>query len=189
MNAGPLVTPEREGRYGLILADPPWRFEARSARRQTKAAPYSTMSRYDLLTMPVDRLAARNCALVMWATQAQLPQALDLMKRWGFDYKSFGTWAKQSASGNKWAFGTGYWFRSAAEIYLVGARGAPLIKSKSERNLIVAPVRQHSRKPEQLREALERMFPLVPKIELFARERREGWDCWGNQLDMFEGAP
>ncbi len=95
----PLITPERIGRYGLILADPPWRFATRGPRGQGKAAPYATMDRYALSTMPVAELAAPNCALAMWATQAQLPQAIELMKRWGFVYRSFGTWAKQSSTG------------------------------------------------------------------------------------------
>jgi N6-adenosine-specific RNA methylase IME4 len=173
----------RESSYGLILADPPWRFVTHSERGQTKAAPYARMSRFDLLTLPVWRLAAPNCALAMWATQAQLPQAIETMKRWGFDYKTAGAWAKQSKTGAAWAFGTGYWLRSTAEFFLLGAYGRPDIRSRSERNLIVAPVREHSRKPEALHEALERMFPAVRKLEMFAREQREGWDSWGDEID------
>jgi N6-adenosine-specific RNA methylase IME4 len=174
--------------YGLILADPPWRFATRSAKRQTKLVPYATMRKGALLTLPVWRLAAPNCALAMWATQAQLPDAVDLMKRWGFDYRTAGAWAKRSATDSTWAFGTGYWLRSAAEFFLLGAYGEPTIRSRSERNLIVAPVRGHSRKPEALHEALERMFPRVKKLELFARQRREGWDGWGDEYPDEGGA-
>ncbi len=175
----------RPNSYGLILADPATTFNTFSARNQTKAAPYATMSKSQLLRLPVWKLAAPNCALAMWATQTNLDFSIDLMKRWGFDYKSAAAWAKQSPTGEKWAFGTGYWLRSAAEFILFGSIGQPAIKSRRERNLIVAPVREHSRKPDAMHEQLERMFPRVRKMELFARQRRDGWDCWGNEVDKF----
>ncbi len=193
--SGSLITQEREGAYGLILADPPWTFATHSERRQTKAAPYAVMSRYDLLTLPVHRLAAPNCALVMWTTPTHLPQGIELMKRWGFDYKTCGSWGKRTKGWTpecddpKWAFGTGYWWRCASEPYIAGARGAPRIMSRSERNFIEAATREHSRKPEELHDVLERMFPGVRKIELFARARREGWDAFGNETGKFGSAP
>lgn len=176
--------------YGLILADPPWRFDVRSARGDGKAPPYPTMTRRELLRLPVWRLAAPNCALVMWTTAPTLDFSIDLLKTWGFDYKSAGSWAKETRNSDPdsdpaWAFGPGYWFRSAAEFFIAGAYGAPAIKSRSERNLIVARLREHSRKPDEMHEMLERMFPLTKKLELFARQRREGWDCWGNETDKF----
>lgn len=175
------------GAFGCILADPPWRFETfdgESAVPTTSDDPYSTMTLADIKAMPMDFTGGPDCALVMWATAPLLPAALEVMTSWGFAYKTAGAWAKQSSTGRKWAFGTGYTFRSAAEFFLVGTRGNPPVRSKSIRNLIVAPVREHSRKPAQMHEACESLFD-GPYLELFAREPRPGWTVWGNQTDRF----
>lgn len=174
--------------YDVILADPPWRFENYSAEGEEKnpLAHYDCMTIDDLRALPVARLAAPNCALVMWATAPLLDKAIDLLSDWGFTYKSAGAWAKQSSSGRKWSFGTGYCFRSAAEFFLLGTRGDPTFASRSVRNLIVAPVREHSRKPDEMHDNIEAMFPFARKCELFARQRRLGWDAWGNETDKFE---
>jgi N6-adenosine-specific RNA methylase IME4 len=129
------------GAYGAIAADPPWTFATWSERGQRKSASqhYAVMSLDAIKALPVADLATPDCLLLLWATQAQLDQALDVMRRWGFAFKSVGAWAKQSRSGASWAFGTGYWLRSAAEFFLVGTRGHPKTESRSERNLIVAP--------------------------------------------------
>lgn len=176
------------GAYDLILADPPWRFRTWNETNQVKSAKnhYDLMDRQDLLDLPVASLASSNSCLVMWATQAQLDEAVELLAAWGFRYKTAGAWAKQSSTGEKWAFGTGYWLRSAAEFYIVGARGNPKVEDRGVRNLIVAPVREHSRKPDRMYEDLESMFPSARKLELFARTRRPGWDCWGNQTEKFQ---
>lgn len=116
-----------------------------------------------------------------------LPQAIDLMAAWGFRFCSAGAWAKQSSTGAKWAFGTGYAYRSAAEFWLLGTIGKPTYRSRSERNLIVAPVREHSRKPSAMHEQIERLFD-GPYCELFGRQQRPGWSVWGNQTDTFEPA-
>lgn len=174
------------GRYGLILADMPWYFKNRSAKGEVKnpVAHYPCMSIDDLAALPIARLAAPDCALVMWATAPLLDRAIDLMKGYGFTFKSAGAWAKQSKTGEKWTFGTGYVFRSAAEFYIVGTIGKPRVQSRSIRNLIAAPVREHSRKPDQMHHDLEALYA-GPRVELFARTRRPGWDCWGNDIDRF----
>lgn len=175
--------------YGLIYADPPWRFKTWTETNQTKSPGrhYDIMSLDDIKALPVRSLAAPNCALVMWACAPTLDQAFAVMSAWGFKFKTAGAWAKQSSTGKKWAFGTGYLLRSAAEFYLIGTIGNPKTAVKNVRNLIVAPVREHSRKPDQMRTDLERMFPGVPRIELFARTAAVGWDVWGNQTEKFEG--
>lgn len=132
----------------------------------------------------MERLAAQNSALMMWATFPMLPEALALMAAWGFTYKSGGAWGKQSSTGRKLAFGTGYIFRSAAELLLVGMRGEPKWLSKSERNLWLAPIREHSRKPDEIHAMVERMTP-GPRLELFARQQRSGWVAWGNEVEKF----
>lgn len=173
-------------RYGAILADPPWRFLNRTTAGEKKnpVAHYPCMSIAELAELPVARLAAPDCALVMWATAPLLHRAIELLEAWGFTFKSAGAWGKQSSTGERWAFGTGYVFRSAAEFYLVGTIGKPRVLSRSIRNLIVAPVREHSRKPDQMHQDIERLYA-GPYAELFARQRRPGWDAWGNDIDRF----
>jgi len=143
------------------------------------------MSLKDIAALPVPMLAARNSAIFMWATFPMLPEALDLMRAWGFTYKTGGAWGKQSTTGRKLAFGTGYIFRSAAELLLVGTQGEPKWHSASERNLWLAPIREHSRKPDLIHEVVERLTP-GPRIELFGRQARAGWTVWGNEADKFD---
>lgn len=177
--------------YGLILADPAWKYITRSPKGRKKSADrhYRTMTRAELYALPVWKLGAPNAALCLWTTQAMLPMQLDLLKHWGFEYKSYGAWGKRTKTGRKWGFGTGYWERSTAEVYLWGAIGAPLIVSRSERNFIEAPLREHSRKPEDIYAKCERMFPNVRKLDLFSRKTRKGWDNWGDEATKFDEAP
>lgn len=174
------------GSYGVILADPPWSFAVRSPKGHGKSPErhYDTMSLDDIKALPVASLAAPNCALVMWATAPLLDRAIEVLAAWGFQYKSAGAWAKMT-SGGKWQFGIGYLYRSAAEFWFLGTRGRPKPLVRNIRNLIAAPVREHSRKPDEMHAQLERHFP-GPRCELFARERRPGWDCWGNQVEKFK---
>lgn len=176
-------------RYGVILADPPWRFHNRSTKGESKnpAAHYACMPLADIQALPVSQLAAPDCACIMWATAPMLPQAVETLTAWGFAFKSAGAWAKQSPTGASWAFGTGYVYRSAAEFWLLGTIGRPVLRSRSTRNLIVAPVREHSRKPDRMHQDVEAMFP-GPYAELFGRAPRAGWDVWGNETTKFGAA-
>ncbi len=182
-------SPLEPGAYGLILADPPWSFLTRSDKGKGKSPDrhYGCMSLDDIKALPVRDLAAKDCALVMWATAPMLPRAIGLMADWGFIFKTSGAWAKQSKTGASWAFGTGYLLRSAAEFWIVGTIGKPAIGSRSVRNLIVAPTREHSRKPDDLHKSLEQLFPCERRCELFARQQREGWEVFGNESDKFSG--
>lgn len=172
--------------YGLIYADPATRFVTHSERGNLKAPPYPTMSKSELLRLPVHRLAAPNCGLVMWSTREQIDFSIDLLKRWGFEYKTMGTWGKLSRTGKARHFGKGYWWRDSSEPWVFGTIGAPKNHSHRERSHIEWPVHEHSRKPPELHEQLERMFPRVRKVELFSRCRRPGWDHWGNEIDKFD---
>lgn len=176
-------------RYGRIIADPPWYFRNRSEKGEEKnpVAHYDCMDLAAIMALPVNQLAAPDCALFMWATAPMLPQALQTMAAWGFEFKSAGSWAKQSSTGNAWAFGTGYCFRSAVEFFLLGTIGKPKVQSRSIRNLIVAPTREHSRKPDNLHAMAEALYG-GPGCELFGRAGRPGWDVWGNQTSKFDGA-
>jgi N6-adenosine-specific RNA methylase IME4 len=159
-----------------------------SERNQYKAPArhYDVMTPGALAALPIADLAADDCFLVMWATQAMLLDALDLMASWGFKYKTMGCWAKRSKADKSWAFGTGYILRSASEPYLIGTRGKPKPAVRNVRNLIVAPIREHSRKPDQMHADLERMFPHARRLELFGRASRPGWLVLGNEATKFD---
>lgn len=187
-------------RYSAILADPPWSYRMYSEKGHTRSpeAHYATMSIEDIARLPVGQLAGPDCYLFLWSTWPHLPMAIEVMQRWGFDYVTGGSWLKRTAS---WApaMGTGYVLRSATEPYLVGRIGRPQITSRSERNVILDPEetpdlidafrREHSRKPAQMREMINRLLPMGYFCELFGREPWPGHDVWGNQPDHFGGAP
>lgn len=172
--------------YGVILCDPPGLFRNYSVKGEAKnpLAHYACMDLDAIKALPVSHLAAPDCALVMWATAPMLPAAIDTLKAWGFAFKSAGAWAKQSSTGKKWSFGTGYCYRSAAEFWLLGTIGNPAQRVRNVRNLIVAPIREHSRKPDQMHTDIEALWP-GPYVELFGRAPRAGWDIWGNQTNKF----
>jgi len=176
-------------RFGCILVDPPWRFALYPAKGEAKSpqAQYTTMSMQEIAALPVRALAdPAGCALVMWCTAPILGHAIDVLRAWGFSYASAGAWAKRSRADGGWAFGTGYRYRSACEFWLLGTIGKPQQRARNVRNLIVAPVREHSRKPDEMHATLERQWA-GPYLELFARERREGWTVWGNEVGKFGG--
>lgn len=186
-------------KYGAILADPPWAYKMRSAKGHAKSpeAHYRTMSIGALRDLPVADLAGPECLLFMWSTWPHLGQSMFLMREWGFTYVTGGSWIKRSKTW-KLEFGTGYVQRSACEPYLIGKIGKPQTASKSERNVIAAPGadtvipdkiealrREHSRKPVQMREMIDRLLPRAHKCELFAREPWAGNDVWGNETAKF----
>lgn len=174
------------GHFKVIMADPAWTFRTYSDKglKKSPQSHYRCMPLADIKALPVASLAAPDCALLMWGTAPMLPEAIDTLTAWGFTYKTAGAWHKRSSTGAKDAFGPGYIFRSATEFYLVGTRGKPAQKSRSIRNLIVAPVREHSRKPDEMRRNVEALWD-GPYLELFAREAAPGWASWGDQPDKF----
>jgi N6-adenosine-specific RNA methylase IME4 len=171
-----LALPDK--RYGVIYADPEWRFEPYSRETGMDRAAdnhYSTSALEIIKTRGVPSISADHCVLFLWATAPMQPQAYEVMDAWGFEYKSQVVW-------DKGEIGTGYWFISEHETLLVGTRGkvpAPA-PGTQWRSIIRAPVREHSRKPDEFAEMIETLFPTVPKIELNRRgAARVGWDAWG----------
>jgi N6-adenosine-specific RNA methylase IME4 len=181
----------RPRRYAAIYADPPWHFRNWSAKGTGRNAVshYDCMSVSELAALPVVDLAADDCVLFLWATDPLLPRALELIHAWGFEYKTVGFyWVKTNAaakSDQDFFTGLGYWTRANPEQCLLATRGKPSRKSKDVRRLIVDRRREHSRKPDQVRDRIERLVP-GPYVELFARETKPGWDCWGNQPALFD---
>lgn len=173
--------------FDLIMADPPWLFRTRSQKGVTRkgaGGQYRTMSMADILDMPVAKLAAPDCLMWLWATNPMLPQAFDVLRAWGFQFKTAGHWAKTTRHG-KLAFGTGYILRCAGEPFLIGTRGAPKT-TRGVRSLIMGGVREHSRKPEEAFFAAEALMPSARRLELFSRQARPGWTVWGDEIDRFQ---
>jgi len=168
-------------RFGVIYADPPWRWEARSAKGEGRAPPYSRMTLDDIKALPIAERAAPDCVLFLWCLDAMLPQALEVIKAWGFTYKTVGfTWAKTTAAG-KPHFGLGFWTRCGTEQCLLATRGQPHRRDAGVPQLIMAPRTGHSRKPTDAHKRIERLVP-GPYLELFARKRRRGWTVWGDEV-------
>ena len=153
--------------------------------------PKLTMTAWDLMQSKAFRVAdwaAPDCALFLWATDPSLPQALEVISAWGFAYKTVAfTWVKTTKDGSGFPIGCGYWTRANPEMCLLATRGRPQRLSRSVRQLLFAPRREHSRKPD---EAYTRIEALVsgPYLEMFARSRRQGWESWGIGVDEGIGA-
>jgi N6-adenosine-specific RNA methylase IME4 len=179
------------GCYRAILADPPWPFRTWSAKGSGRSAisHYDTMSFDELAALPVAELAASDCALFLWAYDPLLHRAFELMAAWDFTFKTRAfTWVKTTRAGQGFAFGCGYYTRANSEIVLLGTRGRPKVLSHSVSELIVAPRREHSRKPDETRERIEQLVA-GPYLELFARDSRPGWDAWGIETGLFDNGP
>lgn len=178
------------GKYGAILADPPWTFKVWSkatGNGRSAASHYDVMSLDDIKNLPLNSLAADNCVLFLWATMPMIPEALETMAAWGFTYKTVGfSWMKTcKVQTDLLHFGMGYYTRSNVELCLLGTKGSPKRQDKGVPQAILEPVREHSRKPDCVHERIERLVP-GPYIELFARTKRDGWDCWGLETNKFE---
>jgi N6-adenosine-specific RNA methylase IME4 len=164
-------------RYPVILADPPWKFHLygpdydRSAERH-----YPVMETEEICALAVADIATPDAVLFMWTTAAHLPDALRVLEAWGFEYVTNVVWIKDS-------LGLGHWVRNQHELLIVARRGDMPSPAPADRppSVIHAPRREHSRKPDEAYEVIERMYPGLPRIELFARRARPGWDAWGNE--------
>ena len=170
------------GKYRIIYADPPWKYNCGKVSGAA-ANHYSTMSIEELCALPVERLADNDCALFMWTTFPQLPEALRLIKAWGFYYKSVAfVWLKQNKRKLTWFYGLGFWTRANAEICLIATKGHPKRKSSSVHQFIISPIEQHSKKPEDARSTILEQMGDLPRIELFARQITPGWAVWGKEV-------
>lgn len=170
-------------KYSIIYADPPWRYDMKKGQGVAENH-YSTMGIKEICGLPVQEICAKDCALFLWVTFPQLPEAFKVIKAWGFCYKTVAfVWIKQNKSGRGYFFGLGYWTRSNAEICLLAVRGKPKRVSKKVFQLIVSPLQEHSRKPAEARERIVELMGNLPRIELFARQQSPGWDVWGNEVE------
>lgn len=176
--------------FGLIMADPPWRFESWSPagkKHKSPEAHYETMAIEDIAAMPVNHLATGDCILWLWGTHPMIDQQIEVARAWCFKFVTTGVWVKRTKKG-KLGFGTGYRLRSASEPFIIATNGDPET-CKSIRTVIEGPLRSHSRKPDEAYREAERMVPgAVNRADLFSRQTRPGWSNWGREKSKFDTA-
>lgn len=175
------------GQYKTILADPPWRFmnsTGKVAPEHKRLGRYGTMTLDEIKRLPVPRVAASQSHLYLWVPNALLGEGLDVMKSWGFTYKSNIVWHKIRKDGGPDGRGVGFYFRNVTEILLFGTRGNLRTAQVGRRqvNFLATRKREHSRKPDEIYPIIE-ACSYAPRIELFARHSRPHWSSWGNEVD------
>jgi N6-adenosine-specific RNA methylase IME4 len=169
--------------YDIIYADPPWAYRNKKTGGSMISgaeSKYLTMSVDEICTMPIKDIASKNSVLFLWATVPLMPEAFQVMQAWGYKYKTMITWRKIMS------LGMGYWFRGQCEHLLLGVRGQVKAFRLQEPNFIQAKVLNHSQKPDEFRQLIERATAQMPsqnRIELFARNRSDGWDAFGNEVE------
>lgn len=175
-------------KYKTIYADPPWQFQNRTGKvapEHKRLTRYKTMKLDEIKRLPVAEAADEKCHLYLWVPNALLPEGLEVMKSWGFEYKTNIIWEKIRKDGMPDGRGVGFYFRNVTEILLFGIKGEKnrtLDAGRSQVNLIRSIKKEHSRKPDEFASLIEHCSP-APFLELFARGSRPGWDLWGNQAD------
>lgn len=179
--------------YHLIYADPPWDFKVRSPKGEGRSAKrhYDVMTFKDILALPVEKLARKDSVLLMWATDPFLEKAFEVIHAWGYKYATVGFyWVKLNPNPGpdmfpRYFMGTGYYTRANPEQCLLATRGSGLLRmDKGVRKLIVSERREHSRKPDEVYERIDRLFgTAITKLELFARQRAPGWDVFGDEVE------
>ena len=168
-------------KYHIIYADPAWKYDF--SKTSSRSIKYETCDMKTLCDIPVGTIAEDDSVLLMWATFPRLDWAVPIMNAWGFKYVTMlFTWIKTNKDGTPF-IGLGYYTRSNPEVCLLGKKGKGIqAKVHDISSIVHSPIREHSRKPDEIREHIVRLFGDVSRIELFARQRFEGWDAWGNEL-------
>ena len=172
-------------KYNIIYADPPWEYKESGSGNRVVKAHYSTMNIEEIKALPIQEISQDTSILFIWVTFPRLEQGLEVIKAWGYQYYGLGfDWVKTSKNG-KPSWGMGYYTRQNTEICLIGVkkdktkRIKPLVRDVL--SVIHSERREHSQKPDEIRDKIVRICGDIPKIELFARQHVEGWDCWGNE--------
>ena len=174
-------------KYNIIYADPPWQFKVWSRATGLGRSPeihYPTMGKEDIQKLPIENITTKDAVLFLWVTYPCLEEGLELVKKWGFTYKTCAfSWIKLNKKNDSPFVGMGYYTRANNEICLLATKGKPLKRvSKSVRQVVLSKIREHSQKPDEVRDRIVDLFGDLPRIELFARQQIEGWDCWGNEV-------
>ena len=176
-------------KYNIIYADPPWQYndkmKMQGVHGMIRGAEsfYNTMNLEQIKQLPVNRISSDDAILFMWVTMPLLDEAFGVMRAWGFAYKTCGfCWVKRTKKG-KIHLGMGHYTRGNAELCLIGIKKKkPNFLTRSLSQIVESEVREHSRKPDEVRNKIVQLCGDLPRIELFARQHADGWDCWGNEV-------
>lgn len=174
-------------KYNIIYADPPWQYHVwskKTGNKRSAESHYPTMQKKDIQDLPIQNICDKDTVLFLWVTAPCLLEGIELITKWGFKYKTIGfTWIKQNKKANSLFWGMGYYTRANTELCLLATKGKPLKRlSRSVHQVIMSHIEEHSKKPAETRERIVKLFGDIPRIELFARQKIEGWDYWGNEV-------
>lgn len=177
-------------KYSIIYADPPWSYGDRVYSKKDggkfyslKDYHYDTMSAEEIQSLPVANISESNSILFLWTTFPNLQEGLNTIKAWGFTYKTLGfSWIKTNKKDGRPFFGIGWYTKSNCECCLIGIKGKPPKASNSVSSVIISPREEHSKKPDEARKRIVEFCGDLPRIEIFARQHADGWDCWGNEV-------
>ena len=170
-------------KYKIIYADPPWNYVNQGCNGAMKNH-YEGMNIKDICSLPINGISDKDSVLFLWATYPMIKEALQVIDKWGFIYKSIAfQWIKLNKKNNKHFFGLGRWTRGNTEPCLIATKGKPKRVDASISQIVEYPIGRHSAKPTIIREKIIKLMGDIPRIELFAREKVEGWDALGNEID------
>lgn len=171
-------------KYNIVYADPPWLYDnPKDNNPKMGGITYPVMTLADICALPVQQISDDDCGLFLWATMPKLTEALKVIKEWGFTFTTCAfTWVKLNPNGKGIYSGLGHWTNGNAELCLFAKRGKPQRQAKNVKQIVMSPRGRHSAKPAEVRNRIVQLMGDIPRIELFAREKVDGWDCWGNEV-------
>ena len=179
-----IMIPFPNKKYQIIYADPPWKYRDKAlAGNRGSICKYQVQTKEWIDSLPVGNIADNDCALFLWVTMPKLNECWDLIRQWGFNYKTVAfTWVKKNKKADSWFWGMGRWTRANAELCLLATKGTPKRISASVHSVIDTPIEEHSKKPLEVKKRIVQLMGDIPRIELFARQKTDGWDVWGNEV-------
>lgn len=171
-------------KYNIVYADPAWSYkDKKNNDPKMGGITYPTMELEDIKRLPIKELCNKDCSLFLWVTMPMLKEGLEVIDAWGFKYITCAfTWVKQNPKGEGIYSGLGHWTNGNAELCLFAKKGKPHRVEKNVKQIILSPRQRHSQKPSETRDRIVRLVGDLPRIELFARQYADGWDCWGNEV-------
>jgi len=172
-------------KYKIIYADPPWSYKDKDlAGNRGAGCKYDVMEAIDISKINVGGVSDDDCILFMWVTMPKLNECFDLIKAWGFEYKTVAfTWVKRNKKSSSWFWGMGRWTRANAEVCLLATKGHPKRINAGVHSVIDTPIQAHSQKPDEVRERIVKLVGDLPRLEMFARKKTVGWDVFGNEVE------
>jgi site-specific DNA-methyltransferase (adenine-specific) len=170
-------------KYKIIYADPPWKYQG-EMMNSSVTDHYNWEDLKNICSIPIKEICDKDCILFMWVTMPKLNEFMEVVKSWGFEYKSCAfVWVKLNKKNGNYFMGQGRWTRANPEICILATKGHPKRISAGVRQLIVSPIQEHSKKPDEVRKRIVELIGDLPRIELFARQKTDGWDVWGNEVN------